>query len=121
MSDIHAVPPTATTVPVIDMAPLLENGDVADLVAEIRMACEQVGFFYVKNHGIPAATITAVIDASQRFFEQPPETRMKTVKNEFHRGYLPIGTTQFPGRSPDLKDSFDIGVDLPLDDPDGFP
>jgi len=43
---------------------------------------------------------------------------MKTVKNEFHRGYLPIGTTQFPGRSPDLKDSFDIGVDLPLDDPD---
>jgi isopenicillin N synthase-like dioxygenase len=65
------------------MAPLLENGDVADLVAEIRMACEQVGFFYVKNHGIPAATITAVIDASQRFFEQPPETRMKTVKNEF--------------------------------------
>ena len=118
MSGIHAVPPMATIVPVIDMAPLLQNGDVVDLVREIRMACEQVGFFYVKNHGIPAATIMAMIDASRRFFEQPLETRMKTVKDQFHRGYLPIGTTQYPGRSPDLKDSFDIGVDLPLEDPD---
>ncbi|MBT3333526.1 MAG: isopenicillin N synthase family oxygenase [Rhodospirillaceae bacterium] len=118
MSDIHAVPPRAKNVPVIDMAPLLQNGDAADLVQEIRTACEQVGFFYVKNHGIPAATITAAIDASRRFFEQPLETRMKTVKDQFHRGYLPIGTTRYPGQSPDLKDSFDISVDLPLDDPD---
>ena len=118
MSNTHPTPPKATTVPVIDMAPLLQNGDVTDLVQEIRMACEQVGFFYVKNHGVPAATIEAVIDASRRFFEQPLETRMKWVKDEFHRGYLPLGTTRYPGRSPDLKDSFDIGVDLPLDDPD---
>lgn len=118
MSDIHPIPPKATAVPVIDMAPMLQNGDITDLVREIKMACEQVGFFYVRNHGISAVTIDAVIDASRRFFEQPLEIRMKCVKDEFHRGYLPLGTTQYPGRSPDLKDSFDIGVDLPLDDPD---
>ena len=94
MSDIHPIPPKATAVPVIDMAPMLQNGDITDLVREIQTACEQVGFFYVQNHGIPAVTIDAVIDASRRFFEQPLETRMKWVKDEFHLGCLtsaPLG------------------------------
>ena len=58
------------------------------------------------------------MDASRRFFEQPLDIRMRVEKDQFHRGYLPLGTTQFPGRGPDLKDSFDVGVELPLTDPD---
>jgi hypothetical protein len=28
-----------------------------------------------------------------------------------------VGSTQHPGRAPDRKESYDIGVDLPLDHP----
>lgn len=118
MEEINAVPPLAKDVPVIDMAPLMQNGDITKLVQDVRTACEEAAFFYVVNHGIPQATISAVMEASRRFFEQPVERRMDALKDQFHRGYLPVGTTRYPGRSPDLKDSFDVGVDLPLEDPD---
>ena len=42
---------------------------------------------------------------------------MQVHKDRFHRGYLPLGTTKYPGKPADLKDSFDIGVDLPLTHP----
>ena len=118
MEEINTVPSLAKDVPVIDMAPLMQDGDITKLVRDVRAACEKVAFFYVVNHGIPQATISAVMEASRRFFEQPVERRMDALKDRFHRGYLPMGTTRYPGRSPDLKDSFDVGVDLPLDDPD---
>ena len=43
---------------------------------------------------------------------------MQVHKDRFHRGYLPLGTTKYPGKAADLKDSFDIGIDLPLTHPD---
>ena len=43
---------------------------------------------------------------------------MLVSKDKFHRGYLPIGTTRYPGKAADLKDSFDIGIELPLSHPD---
>lgn len=105
-------------VPILDMSPLMSSGDIESLAKALRSACEGMAFFYVKHHGVSQATIDAAIAASKRFFEQPLEARLKVVKDRFHRGYLPVGTTHFPGRGPDLKDSYDIGVDLPLDHPD---
>lgn len=43
---------------------------------------------------------------------------MKIHKNKYHRGYLPLGTTKHPGAKRDLKESFDMGVDLPEDHPE---
>jgi isopenicillin N synthase-like dioxygenase len=108
----------ADDVPVLDLAPLLAGGDISELAREIRRACEGMAFFYVRNHGVPETVIDAAFDASRRFFAEPLESRMKVHKDRFHRGYLPLGTTRYPGKAADLKDSFDIGVDLALDHPD---
>ncbi len=105
-------------VPILDMSPLISDGDTGPLAKALRSACEGMAFFYVVNHGVSQATIDGAIAASKRFFEQSLEARLKVVKDRFHRGYLPLGTTHYPGRGPDLKDSYDIGVDLPLDHPD---
>jgi isopenicillin N synthase-like dioxygenase len=113
-------PPTASAddVPVLDLAPLLTGGDISGLAYEIRRACEGMAFFYIRNHGVPQNLIDATFAASRRFFALPLEGRMKNHKDRFHRGYLPLGTTRYPGKAADLKDSFDVGVDLPLDHPD---
>lgn len=118
MENIGEIPPIATNVPILDMAPLIRNEDTSRLVCELQAACEGTAFFYVINHGVAQSTIEAALDASRRFFGLPIDVRMKVEKDCFHRGYLPVGTTQYPGRGPDFKDSFDVGVDLPLDDPD---
>ncbi|MEM7404718.1 MAG: 2-oxoglutarate and iron-dependent oxygenase domain-containing protein [Pseudomonadota bacterium] len=117
MTITDATPATIAQVPTLDLDALLNGRDTTDLVRSLRDACETTAFFYVRNHGIPGAVVDAAVSASRRFFNQPLERRMATLKDRYHRGYLPVGTTHVPGRGPDLKDSYDIGIDLPEDHP----
>ena len=109
---------SSSEIPVLDMAPMINGEDNQKLAAELKSACKKIGVFYALNHGVPESVIENAFGASRRFFEQPVEWRMKVHKDRFHRGYLPLGTTKYPGKAADLKDSFDIGVDLPLDHAD---
>ena len=61
-----------------------------------------MGFFYVKNHGISKDVIDGAFEASKTFFSLSLSDRMKVVKDKFHRGYLPIGTTRYPGKAADF-------------------
>ena len=47
-------------IPLIDLAPIYGDDAKAKqrMAAALREACIRVGFFYVKNHGIPEANIT---------------------------------------------------------------
>ena len=101
-------------IPIIDLA----DGDRRKVAQAVRRACENSAFFYVANHGVAPAIVQGAFDQAQRFFALPLEERMQVHKSKFHRGYLPLGTTHYPGKKKDLKDSFDFGLDLPLDDPD---
>ena len=62
-----------------------------------------MGFFYVKNHGISQVIIDDAFEASKKFFSEPIERKMLVLKDQFHRGYLPLGTTRYPGKAADLK------------------
>ena len=42
-----------STLPIIDLSPYLQGGDTKPVANAIREACKKVGFFYVKNHGVP--------------------------------------------------------------------
>ncbi len=117
-----SAPPRAASaeeVPVLDLTPLIAGGDLAELAARLRQACITTGFFYVKNHGVAQPVIDDVFAAARRFFDLPLAERMAIrIDDRFRRGYMPIGINQHPGYPPDLKESYEIGVDLPLDDPD---
>jgi isopenicillin N synthase-like dioxygenase len=107
-------------VPIIDAGPLLA-GTAAGLSlvgAQIREACERIGFFYVVNHGVPQATIDGAFAAARQFFGQPIEDRLRVRVNPWHRGYMPPKETTLPGFKPNLLDSFDLAMDLAPDDPD---
>ena len=106
-------------VPVLDLATLNSGGDLAPLAKQLRHACETIGFFYVTNHGIAAATCDGVFAATRRYFDLPHAQRLTHRMDErFRRGFMPQGINQHPGYAPDLKESYEIGIDLPLTDPD---
>jgi isopenicillin N synthase-like dioxygenase len=112
-------PASADEVPILDLAPLLAGGAIEPLAAQLRHACETIGFFYVANHSIPAPVFDGVFDVTRRYFDLPLEQRMPHLMDErFRRGFMPQGINQHPGYAPDIKESYEIGVDLPLDDPD---
>src|SRR5262245_17721062 len=56
--------------PVIDIAPLVgaARRREAATVAAIAGACQDVGFFYVRNHGVPAATLDRLVAQAKVFF-----------------------------------------------------
>jgi isopenicillin N synthase-like dioxygenase len=109
----------ADEVPVLDLTRLNEGGDLAPLAQQVRHACVTTGFFYVSRHGILEATIDRVFAASKSYFDLPVERRLAHRMDEkYRRGFMPQGINQHPGFAADIKESYEIGVDLPLTDPD---
>lgn len=111
---------SATEMPILDLGEWIAGrAPIGPLVEQFKAACTNTGFFYVKNHGIPAEVIEAVFEATGRYFALPEAERLKDkIDERFRRGFMPYGVTQHPGFKPDLKESYEVGVDLPLDDPD---
>jgi isopenicillin N synthase-like dioxygenase len=110
---------TREEVPLLDLAPLNRGGDLQGLAKELRRVCETIGFFYVANHGVPKQVVDGVFDATRRYFDLPHEKRMELrIDERFRRGFMPQGINQHPGYAPDLKESWEYALDLPLEDPD---
>ena len=84
-----------TTLPIINMRPYLTSSNQRTQVAqEIREVCKEIGFFYIKNHGISIDLQRSIFQNKQKFFDRPKEE-----KNKIHmskggsrwRGYYSIG------------------------------
>ncbi|MBM61721.1 MAG: oxidoreductase [Acidobacteria bacterium] len=79
-------------IPVIDLSPSFSGEDGPMSVAEeIGAACESLGFLIVTGHGVPSATITAMVKTAEAFFVQPVETRVVSMPSSPYvfRGYFP--------------------------------
>ncbi len=110
---------SADEMPILDLTALNNGGDLKPIAEKMRHACVTTGFLYVANHGIPESVVSGVFDATRRYFDLPIEQRMPHRMDEkYRRGFMPQGINQHPGFAPDLKESYEIGVDLPLTDPD---
>lgn len=112
-----------TSIPVIDLAPFLEGTPEGrqKVVTEVNKACEEIGFFLVKGHGVAQETIDQTYDMAASFFQLPVEDKLpiRTPSPEIARGYTPFkGETLSAGLGKaapaDLKEMIDMGpVDVP--------
>ena len=90
-------PATEEEIPIIDLGPI--NGDLESrrsLAAKVRAACENTGFFYIKNHGISEELIAKALAQSQRFFNQPLSDKEKVAmkRTDVSVGYTALGQAQ---------------------------
>jgi isopenicillin N synthase-like dioxygenase len=110
-------------IPVIDIAPLV-NGSAAQAAAVAKTlgtACRDVGFFYVTGHGVPPALIAQVFTMSAAFFAGAASLRQAASFSGpgGNRGYIRLGgETLDPGKPADVKEAFNIGLELAPDDPE---
>lgn len=84
-------------------------------------AARDVGFFYVKGHGVGLDLIERAYGAAERFFAQPdPVKRANYIGDSLnHRGYVPF--TEKGDYADEVNrnyEAFDLALDLPHDDPD---
>ncbi|WP_421995904.1 isopenicillin N synthase family dioxygenase [Reyranella sp.] len=110
-------------IPVIDIAPLLDgrpDGETA-VARALGRACRDIGFFYVTGHGIPPPVLAAVFEQAHRFFaaSDAVKSAVNFTGAAGNRGHVPVGgETLQPGTLPDLKEFFNIGLELAPDDPE---
>lgn len=140
--------PEHVQVPIIDISALRRKGASRDekliVAKEIGKACEEVGFFVIRGHGVDAAIIDNAWKATRDFFDLSVEEKMTYVKpqHEYPFGYTKMGgellsagkaaqnkttstSTSTDSDSdnaisnlPDLKEMFSLG---PQDPAAGFP
>lgn len=125
MSPQAAVSRPDVQVPVIDLSKHLSGDSRAldDTVEAVRRASSDVGFFFLRGHGVPASLTEAMFEASRRFHTLPLDRRMECRARETPIGYLPLGGqtqhTSLYGKSehPDRSASFYIKEEYPADHP----
>jgi len=111
----------ASAIPVIDVAPLFATDarGLGQVASAMLCASESVGFFYVRNHGVPRPVIDAVVDEAFALFRRPQEEKLQVRVSPQHRGFIPIGEAKmYRGARVDLKESFVWGRDIAADDAD---
>lgn len=113
-------------IPVIDLGPYLaeEPGAQARAADAVRHAFEDIGFYFIINHGVPQQLIDDTFAAAKRFHEQPLDDKLKLKLNEYNIGYLPMrgGTTRHSelnqNNKPNVNEAFFVARDLDANDPD---
>lgn len=105
-------------IPVVDLEPLsTDRGSIQSVVREIERACEDVGFMYIRNHGVSAATLSWIVDQATRFFALPTEEKasVSVAESPQFRGYLPLDYTGNEGeKGKNLQEGFMIMHEKPL-------
>jgi isopenicillin N synthase-like dioxygenase len=106
---------------VIDIAPLLTGPAKQGraVASELGRACRDVGFFYISGHGIPAELRARVFETSRSFFSGPAVVKQAAAFSgpSGNRGYIKLGGEALdPTKPSDLKEAFNIGLELPPDD-----
>ena len=89
-------PDSDEQIPILDMAPYFngEPGGREKVAAQLREISMTVGFFYVKNHGIPQDVLDNVFVESRRFHSLPAAEKNKIpyiTTDSFGSGYQPAG------------------------------
>jgi len=104
-----------------------EQADAAQrtaIAADLDRICRETGFLVLRNHGVPAPRIDAIVNAAQRFFDLPMSDKRAVAPPEAGSpyGYLAPETEALAASKgvetpPDLKESFNGG---PLSVPNGL-
>lgn len=113
-------------IPVIDFGPYFAGAEGARkaLVAQVKAACEDVGFFYIRGHGVPPEVVQACFAASRSFHALPLEAKLALKQDANNIGYMPMygsitaSDEVHRTRHPNHNASFFVGHDRAEDHPD---
>ncbi|MBF9048792.1 isopenicillin N synthase family oxygenase [Roseobacter sp. HKCCD9010] len=108
-------------IPILDWQRFASGQDRNGFVADLGIAARQTGFFLLKGHGVDLALQREVFDKADQFFALPPAEKesISILKTPHYRGWAYDGLESLDEASgmADRKESFNMGLDLPADDP----
>lgn len=100
------------TLPIISLSKLIDAPERAVELARLRQVTHEVGFFYLADHGIPAALAEDLFAAARRFFTQPDAVKrdISNIHSPHYRGYAHIGDELTQGQV-DWREQIDFAIE----------
>lgn len=110
-------------IPIIDVAPLFDGTDagVRTVSKALGAACRGIGFFAVTGHPVSGTLIDEAFAAARALFAADDRVKdaVRYSETTGNRGYIPmLGEALDPSAPADLKEAFNIGLELAPDDPE---
>ena len=114
-------------IPVLDLSDFLAGkpGALEQTAADLRRACEWVGFYFITGHGVDWGIVDGAFEASRRFHALPLERKLAVKANHHNTGYMPSRTSisraskVYDGvRKQNLVAAYSVKRDLAPDHPD---
>lgn len=108
-------------IPIVDLSEIRKYPRASHIIHPLDQALREVGFCYLSHHGIAPDLISAAQQAAMRFFSQPQgyKQRYHIALAARHSGYVGFDEHGAYGdESIRLYEAYDIGLELPHDDPD---
>lgn len=109
--------------PLISIADLFSTRreDRRGVADQIGNAAREFGFFRICDHGIELEMIEQTYAIAKEFFDQEEDKKRRYYigNSSNHRGYVPFTEKgDYPDEVNRNYEAFDLGLDLPSDDPD---
>ncbi|KAL2399163.1 Proline hydroxylase buaE [Exophiala dermatitidis] len=123
---IQPVQPEQLSIPIIDLEPVRKGTpeEARETGKKVFEAFRDVGFAYIKNHGLPQELQDKAFEWSAKFFDLPQADKDKAPhppEGWWHRGYSGVGREKVVQmvfdkesisklrQTPDFKESFELG------------
>ncbi|KAF9355467.1 hypothetical protein BGX34_010475 [Mortierella sp. NVP85] len=100
---------TDITIPVVDFS--LFTSDPEECARQIGEASQNIGFFYLKNHGIPKDLVERMFQCSENFFQRPLQSKSKHLIGPDNIGYSPMKSEKLDPEHQiqgDLKEAYNV-------------
>lgn len=116
---------SSNVIPVLDVGPYLggERGAEQTLTLQLRQAQQNIGFFFLRNHGLSERLLERTFAAVEDFFTLPLKSKLALTADESFTGYIPISGSllknSYVGTNtkPDLTETLNFMRDFPDDNP----
>ena len=89
---LAASPDKTAGIPVLEIGPYLEGapGTLEAAAGQLRVALEEIGFFYLAGHGVLQSLLDRIFSETKRFHALPLEEKLKLRLNRSNNGYMPL-------------------------------
>ena len=102
-------------IPIFDLGRSEDPQTRAQSLLQIRQILVQVGFLYIKNHGVPAPTIERLVNALPHIFALPEAAKdeVALLNSPHFLGYSKFGSEQTARRA-DQREQYEFANELPV-------
>lgn len=121
LDDTTAVP--FTSIPEVDLSRWHGSAaDRAELAADVRRICHEVGFFQLVGHGVPDGFRARYFELLQSFFALPESTKAEIdkLRSSNFRGWERVGAELTDNRT-DFREQLDVLTEHPPYPADAMP